>query len=62
MFERLEKHENPILFLRIGFEASAKEIPGYVALLMDIPSIEGLRFLVADLVTGVAPNTDRPGD
>ncbi len=42
-----------VLFLRIRFEISHKEIQGYVALLMDIPSIEELRSLVADFVINV---------
>jgi len=61
MFEGLEKRENLVLFLRIRFEISTKEIRGYVALLMDIPSIEELRSLVAELVTSVAPNPDPSG-
>ena len=39
-----------VLFLHIRFEISAKEIEGYVALLMDIPSIEVLRALLTDLI------------
>jgi len=42
-----------VLFLRIRFEISHKEIQGYVALLMDIPSIEELRSLVADFVVRI---------
>jgi chemotaxis protein CheC len=42
-----------VLFLRIKFEISHKEIQGYVALLMDIPSIAELRLLVADFVIDV---------
>jgi chemotaxis protein CheC len=43
-----------VLFLRIRFEISHNEIQGFVALLMDIPSIEELRSLVADFVVNVA--------
>jgi chemotaxis protein CheC len=42
-----------VLFLRIKFEISHKEIQGFVALLMDIPSIEELRSLVAEFVINV---------
>jgi chemotaxis protein CheC len=45
-----------ILFLHIKFEISHKEIQGYVALLMDVPSIGELRLLVADFVGTVAPS------
>ena len=53
MFENLEKRERLILFLHISFEISKKEIRGYVALLMDIPSIDQLRQLIADYVSSV---------
>jgi chemotaxis protein CheC len=48
-----ESARTSVLFLRIRFEISHKEIQGYVALLMDIPSIEELRSLVADFVIHV---------
>jgi chemotaxis protein CheC len=44
---------NLVLFLHIKFEIRQKEIRGYVALLMDIPSFSELRSLVAALVSGV---------
>ncbi len=53
MFEDLEKRDRLILFLHISFDISKKEIRGYVALLMDIPSIDQLRFLIADYVSSV---------
>jgi chemotaxis protein CheC len=43
-----------VLFLHIRFEVSTKEIQGYVALLMDIPSIDVLRTLLAELVGRIA--------
>ena len=58
LFENLEKHDRLILFLHISFEISKKEIRGYVALLMDVPSIEQLRLLIADFVSSV---TDSQG-
>jgi chemotaxis protein CheC len=42
-----------VLFLRIQFEIRQKEIQGYVALLMDIPSLDVLRILVADLIRDI---------
>jgi chemotaxis protein CheC len=58
MFENVEAQKSLILFLHIKFEISKKEIGGYVALLMDIPSIDELRGLIADFVTRVTQITD----
>ena len=58
MFENLETRDRLILFLHISFEISKKEIRGYVALLMDIPSIDQLRLLISDFVSNV---TDSKG-
>jgi chemotaxis protein CheC len=58
MFENVEAQKILILFLHIKFEISKKEIGGYVALLMDIPSIDELRALIADFVTRVTKTTD----
>lgn len=52
MFKGDEAH-NLVLFLNIKFEISNKEIRGYVALLMDIPSIDELRSLIADYIRDV---------
>ena len=38
-----DESQSLVLFLHIKFEISTKEIRGYVALLMDIPSVEELR-------------------
>jgi chemotaxis protein CheC len=57
MFEHREKRDRLILFLHISFEISKKEIRGYVALLMDIPSIDQLRLLIADYVSNVTNST-----
>jgi chemotaxis protein CheC len=46
-----------VLFLHIRFEISQKEIRGYVALLMDIPSIAELRSLIAEFVIEVTNKT-----
>jgi chemotaxis protein CheC len=58
MFESSETQKDLILFLHIKFEISKKEIRGYVALLMDIPSIDELRLLIADFVTSVTETND----
>jgi len=46
-----EESQSLVLFLHIKFEISTKQIRGYVALLMDIPSVEELRSLIADFIT-----------
>jgi chemotaxis protein CheC len=51
---------NLVLFLHIKFEISNKEIRGYVALLMDIPSLDELRLLIADFIKDVTRTA--PGD
>ena len=54
-----ENRDSLVLFLHIKFEISKKEIDGYVALLMDIPSLDGLRSLIADFVNRVTTPEDR---
>jgi chemotaxis protein CheC len=39
-----------VLFLHINFEISSKEIRGYVALLMDLTSVEELRGLISRMI------------
>jgi chemotaxis protein CheC len=62
VFAAGEAMKNYVLFLRIRFEISHREIQGYVALLMDIPSIEELRSLVADFVIDVTRTRSRNCD
>ena len=50
---RGEEAQTLVLFLHIQFEISTRNIQGYVALLMDIPSIDSLRTLLADFIKGV---------
>jgi chemotaxis protein CheC len=45
-----------VLFLHIKFEIRQKQIGGYVALLMDIPSLDQLRSLIAGFVASVTPS------
>jgi chemotaxis protein CheC len=66
IFESVDQ-ESLVLFLRIRFEISKKEIRGYVALLMDVPSIKELKSLIADFVSSVTqtngpePTSHSPG-
>jgi len=55
---RSDESQSLVLFLHIKFEISTKEIRGYVALIMDIPSVEGLRALIADFIAN-ATRTNR---
>jgi chemotaxis protein CheC len=50
MFETLPASSKLVLFLHIRFEIRQKEIRGYVALLMDIPSLDELRSLLAEFI------------
>ena len=47
-----------VLFLHIKFEIHQKQIGGYVALLMDIPSIDELRSLIAGFVGSLTQDDD----
>jgi chemotaxis protein CheC len=53
IFESVGNRTSLVLFLHIKFEISKKEIRGYVALLMDIPSLDALRLLIADFINRV---------
>ena len=61
LFTSVEIAKSLVLFLHIRFEIRKKEIRGYVALLMDIPSIDELRSLIADYVTSVTETSGRSG-
>jgi chemotaxis protein CheC len=49
-----------VLFLHIKFEIHQKQIGGYVALLMDIPSIDELRSLLAGFVDSLTQDDTEP--
>ena len=53
IFQGVHDETSFVLFLHIKFEISNKEIHGYVALLMDIPSLDGLRSLIDDFIKRV---------
>jgi chemotaxis protein CheC len=54
LFERPAAEDDLVLFLYINFEISQKEIRGYLALVMDLPSLETLRGLVRDYLATVS--------
>lgn len=45
--------EELVLFLRIKFAVSTRNIEGYIALLMDLPSLSEVRQLVRDVIHGL---------
>jgi chemotaxis protein CheC len=58
LFDAVGNREALVLFLHIQFEISQKEIQGYVALLMDIPSVDELRSLLADFIAAQTKGAD----
>jgi chemotaxis protein CheC len=48
MFEGVDDSAQLVLFLHINFSVSDTTISGYLALLMDLPSMDALRALIAD--------------
>jgi chemotaxis protein CheC len=49
-----------VLFLHIRFEVRQREIRGYVALLMDIPSLDELRTLIGEFVSNITQDPSKP--
>lgn len=43
-------HEGVVLFLYINFAISGRDIRGYIAMLMDLPSLEVLKGLIAEFI------------
>lgn len=50
IFNSASGAESLVLFLHIRFEVSNHQINGYVALLMDIPTLDDFRRLIADFI------------
>jgi len=63
LFENVQPPRSLVLLLHIDFEISDREIRGYVALLMDVPSIDELRALIGDFIASVTQvNGSEPAD
>jgi chemotaxis protein CheC len=58
IFEVDDSETTYALFVRVRFEINHFQMRGYVAMLMDIPSIVELRSLVADFVINVTQTWD----
>jgi chemotaxis protein CheC len=52
--------DNLVLFLYIDFRTKARDIQGFIALLMDLPSITALKTIVTDYLRSIESGTDRP--
>ena len=52
--------DNLVLFLYIDFRTKARNIQGFIALLMDLPSITALKTIVTDYLQSIEAGTDRP--
>jgi chemotaxis protein CheC len=50
LFETASPGETLVLFLHIKFEISMRDVHGYIAVVMDVPSINTLRLLVDKFV------------
>ena len=50
IFHIASESESLVLFLHIRFEVSNHQINGYVALVMDIPTLDDFRSLIADFI------------
>jgi len=55
LFEALRSNsdENFVLFLYINFSVRERDIRGYIAMIMDLPSLEKLKQLIADFIERV---------
>lgn len=58
IFQSVVIGKSVVLFLHIKFEVSQQEMQGYVALIMDLPSIEQLRTLIAEFLTSLGQRTN----
>ena len=54
IFEFGDGQDSRVLFLHLKFEIAKKELQGYIALFMNIPSIDELRSLIGDFVVSIA--------
>ena len=58
IFENVRRQESFVVFLHIKFEISDQEFQGYIALMMDVPSIAALRSLIAKFVESLGTGTE----
>jgi chemotaxis protein CheC len=60
VFELAERPDDKgvVLFLYINFSISGRDIRGYIAMLMDLPSLETLKVLIGEFITRVMGSDD----
>lgn len=61
LFFRLSERESEqgvVLFLYINFSISGRDIRGYIAMLMDLPSLEALKVLIGEFIARVMDSDD----
>jgi chemotaxis protein CheC len=58
IFESASTQDALVLFLHIKFDISRQQIRGYVALMMNVPSIAELRSLISDYVVSLTRRSD----
>ena len=54
------EEDNLVLFLYIDFRTKARDVHGFIALLMDLPSIVALKAIVTDYIRDIELSADRP--
>jgi chemotaxis protein CheC len=52
--------DNLVLFLYIDFRTKSRDVQGFIALLMDLPSITALKAIVADYIRSIELGEDQP--
>lgn len=59
-FQLSERHDEHgvVLFLYINFAVSGRDIRGYIAMLMDLPSLESLKLLIGEFIARVMDADD----
>jgi chemotaxis protein CheC len=60
LFGETAGNDNFVLFLYINFRTKERDIHGFIALLMDLPSITALKTIVTDYIRVIESGADRP--
>jgi chemotaxis protein CheC len=60
LFGETAGNDNFVLFLYINFRTKERDIHGFIALLMDLPSITALKTIVTDYIRVIESGADQP--
>jgi chemotaxis protein CheC len=60
LFGETAGNDNLVLFLYINFRTKERDIHGFIALLMDLPSITALKTIVTDYIRVIESGADQP--